>query len=210
MDITALDIFSSSDLTGKLSEIESFIEGKTVKECSAHFQEHNVHGDTLSAARNIKKLAAQIDVKIHALGILLCLPELLEPDEIIESVSLGAGNTGKKFDLKTNLRVAEFKFINWQGGPESIRQNSLFKDFYGLAEDTSERSKYLYVLGTKFPLKFFNSRRSLESVLSKDVSLHKEFRGKYPDLKVVSEYFLPKIDLVEIKDVSSWLKWSEQ
>ncbi|MFZ4860245.1 MAG: hypothetical protein ACOYL3_28125 [Desulfuromonadaceae bacterium] len=121
MDLTALDIFSSSDLTGKLSEIESFIEGKTVEECSAHFQEHNVHGDTLSAARNIKKLAAQIDVKIHALGILLCLPELLEPDEIIENVSLGAGNTGKKFDLKTNLRVAEFKFINWQGGPESIR-----------------------------------------------------------------------------------------
>jgi hypothetical protein len=143
MDITALEIFSGLDLTRKLSQIESSIQVENVESYSAFLNEHNVHINALSVARDIKKLAGQIDVKIHALGILLCLQELLSPGEIIESVSLGAGNTGKKFDLKTSLRVAEFKFINWQGGPESIRQNSLFKDFYGLAEDTSNRSKYL-------------------------------------------------------------------
>jgi hypothetical protein len=43
--------------------------------------------------------------------------------------------TGRSFDLETSYRVAvaEFKFIRWQGGPESIRQNQLFKDFYLLA-----------------------------------------------------------------------------
>jgi hypothetical protein len=59
---------------------------------------------------------------------------ILRPGEVIDCVSLGAGNTGRAFDLETNLRIAEFKFIHWQGGPESIRQNSLFKDFYEMAE----------------------------------------------------------------------------
>jgi hypothetical protein len=62
---------------------------------------------------------------IHALGILLCLPHILRPGEVIDYVSLGAGNTGRAFDLETSLRVAEFKFIHGQGGPGSIRQNSL-------------------------------------------------------------------------------------
>ena len=67
---------------------------------------------------------------------------------MIEYVSLGAGNTGRAFDLETNQRIAEFKFIHWQGGPESIRQNSLFKDFYEMAEYDTRKQKFLYVLGT--------------------------------------------------------------
>lgn len=69
----------------------------------------------------------KVNVVIHALGILLCLPHILEADGTVQYVSLGAGNTGRQFDLETDRRVAEFKFIQWQGGPESIRQNSLFK-----------------------------------------------------------------------------------
>ena len=80
----------------------------------------------------------QINVVIHALGILLCLPHILRPGEVIDYVSLGAGNTGRAFDLETSLRIAEFKFIHWQGGPESIRQNSLFKDFYEMAEHETQ------------------------------------------------------------------------
>jgi len=60
----------------------------------------------LGAAGLIKQLAGQINVVIHALGILLCLPHILRPGEVIEYVSLGAGNTGRAFDLETNLRVA--------------------------------------------------------------------------------------------------------
>jgi hypothetical protein len=82
----------------------------------------------------VKRLAREINVVIHALGILLCLPHILEPEETIEYVSLGAGNTGRAFDLETNKRIAEFKFSRWQGGAEAIRQNSLFKDFYCMAE----------------------------------------------------------------------------
>jgi hypothetical protein len=68
---------------------------------------------------------------------------------VIEYVSLSAGNTKRKFDLEANQRIAEFNFIRWQGGSESIRQNSLFKDFYGLAEQGTQKEKFLYVLGTE-------------------------------------------------------------
>lgn len=202
-----LQIFSGQSLTSKLAKIERSIKEKNVESYSAFLNEHNVHTNALTAARLIKNMAGQIDVKIHALGILLCLPKLLLPNEIIEKVSLGAGNTGKRFDLETNLRVAEFKFIDWKGGAESIRQNSLFKDFYGLAEHDSGKSKYLYVLGEVFPRKFFESTRSLESILSKDVALKKKFRDKYPKLEEVRQYYLlPRSELVKIVDVSSWLE----
>ena len=75
-------------------------------------------------------------------------------------MSLGAGNTGRSFDQETDRRVAAFKFIRWQGGPESIRQNSVFKDFFLLAEHDTVKRRYLYVLGNHYPLKFL--RQPLE------------------------------------------------
>lgn len=203
--VLALQRFSGNDLTWTLSQIESALEGRTVGACTPLLIEHNAQHEALDAAGLIKRLAGQINVVIHALGILLCLPELLNVDERIESVSLGAGNTGKSFDLVTDRRIAEFKFIAWQGGPESIRQNSIFKDFYYLAEDRSPKSKYLYVLGTKHPIKFFTSRRALSSVLSKNVIFSEEFRSKYPDYEVVRDYYMPMRHLVNIEDVSPLL-----
>jgi hypothetical protein len=105
--------------------------------------------EILGAAGLVKQLAAQIDVVVHSLGILLCLPHILRPGEVIDYVSLGAGNTNRDFDLETNQRFAEFKFIRWQGRPESIRQNTLFRDFYKMAERDTPKEKYLYVLGTE-------------------------------------------------------------
>jgi hypothetical protein len=96
-------------------------------------------------------------------------------------VSLGAGNTGKEFDLETNYRIAEFKFIHWRGGPESIRQNQLFKDFYLLSESRSEKRKYLYVIGREHPYDFLSGGRALSSVLSCNVKLLKQFEAKYGD-----------------------------
>lgn len=53
---------------------------------------------------------------MHAAGIMVALPWILESGEIVESLSLGAGNTGRDHDLETNRRIAEFKFIDWRGG----------------------------------------------------------------------------------------------
>lgn len=160
----------------------------------------------LGAAGLVKQLAGQINVVIHALGTLLCLPHILRPGEVIEYVSLGAVNTGRAFDLQTNLRIAEFKFIHWQGGPESIRQNSLFKDFYEMAEHMTSKEKYLYVLGTVHAEKFLNGGRAMSSVLSRNETLRKKFTEKFGDrYRTVHDYYLPRKESVVIQDVSPFV-----
>jgi hypothetical protein len=134
---------------------------------------------TLLAGLEIKRLAGQINVIVHACGILAAVPHILEEDERIESVSLGAGNTGKEFDLTTDRRVAEFKFIAWRGGPEAIRQNSVFKDFLKLLWDKSGRRKQLYLTGVEEAKKFFQGGRALDSVLSRNVRLKADFVARY-------------------------------
>ena len=156
----------------------------------------------MNSALSIKNVAGQINVIIHAAGILNSLPTILEKGEIIESASLGAGNTGKKFDLETNIRVAEFKFIDWKGGSESIRQNGIFKDFYELAEYKTNKKKILYVVDTTYPLKFFNGGRALTSVLSKQPRILNEIIVNYKDqLKIVRDYYALHKNNVDIIDI---------
>ena len=162
--------------------------------------------EVLGAAGVIKQLAGQINVIVHALGILLCLPHILQAGERIEYVSLGAGNTGRAFDLETNLRIAEFKFIHWQGGPESIRQNALFKDFFEMAEHESPKQKCLYVLGTEHAEKFLNGGRALSSVLSRNEKVRKTFTEKFGNQYLtVRDYYLPRKGMVVIQDVSTYV-----
>ena len=167
----------NNTLANIISTFERDLQSKDKSEIEDSLQNLNFDGGIYSAAVEIKKVTSQIDVTIHAWGILSALPSILEPHERIKSLSLGAGNTGKNFDLSTNRRVAEFKFINWRGGPESIRQNGIFKDFYNLVENGDDNLKRcLYVLDTDTPLKFFNSKRSMKSILSRNQKLKTQNR----------------------------------
>ncbi len=76
--------------------------------------------------------------------LLISLPSILNDGERVEAMSLAAGNTGKGFDLETSERIAEFTFIEWKGGPDVIRKNKVFKDFYFLAEADTGKEKELY------------------------------------------------------------------
>jgi hypothetical protein len=204
--ITSLQTFGGSDLTRTLAQIESSLQGVTLDGYAAVLSACGAKSEVLGAAGLLKRLACQINVVIHALGILLCAPHILGPAETIEYVSLGAGNTGRNFDLETNQRIAEFKFIHWQGGPESIRQNALFKDFYEMAEHSTEKQKFLYVLGTEHVDKFFNGGRAISSVLSRHVKLKSEFGQKFGDRYLkVRDYYVPRKDLVTIQDVSPFV-----
>ncbi len=201
-----LQTFRGADLTQTIYQIEKSVKGVSAEKYSEVVSTSGAKAEVLAAAGLVKQLAGQINVVIHALGILLCLPQILRPGEIIEYVSLGAGNTGRAFDLETNLRVAEFKFIHWQGGPESIRQNSLFKDFYQMAEHDTVKKKYLYVLGTQHAEKFFNGQRSLTSVLKGNVTLRNRFHERFGDqYRTVREYYLPRKGFVIIQDVSPFV-----
>ena len=150
----AIQQFEKDSLTDRISVIENKLVDADLSVIQSVYPSLGVTSDLLLSAITFKRTASQINVLIHSIGILLSLPKILEKDEVVISLSLGAGNTGRRFDLETNLRIAEFKFINWQGGAESIRQNSLFKDFWRLAEYEPPKQKYLYVLGKKHPMKF--------------------------------------------------------
>jgi hypothetical protein len=204
--INALQAFGGPDLTSTLAVIERSMHNATVENYSAVVTTCGARSEVLGAAGLIKHLAGQINVVVHALGILLCLPHILEPGEVIDYVSLGAGNTGRAFDLETNKRIAEFKFIHWQDGPEAIRQNSLFKDFYEMAEHPTKRQKFLYVIGTEHGEKFFNGGRAISSVLSRHVKLKTQFAENFGDrYRTVRDYYVPRKDLVVIQDVSPFV-----
>ncbi|WP_421405398.1 hypothetical protein [Agrobacterium fabrum] len=198
--------FTGPDLTQTLARIEGEVRGVVAEGCASFLESAGAGREALAAAAEMKRLAGQINVTIHALGILLCLPHILEPDERVEYVSLGAGNTGRDFDLETNLRVAEFKFNRWRGGAESIRQNSVFKDYLLLAEHLTGKRKHLYLLGTEQAMKFLRGGRALSSVLSRNDKLQKMFSDRFGEtFRTVGDYYAAHADAVRIDDVSPWL-----
>lgn len=205
-DLEIIENFQGESLTESLSLIESRIRGissNTSEEFSLSF---GVNNDLVQSVRAVKKVAGQINVVLHAAGIMNSLPTLLQGGEIVESVSLGAGNTGRKFDLETNFQVAEFKFIDWKGGAETIRQNGLFKDFYNLAEHETSKEKKLYVIGTEYPLKFFTGGRTLASVLSRQPKIMASIRQKYGSgISMAREYYELHKKSVQIIDISEHL-----
>jgi hypothetical protein len=204
--VERLSQFAGENLTQTLARIEREVEGASAASCPDYLSSIGADEDLLAAAGEMKRLSGQINVTIHALGILLCLPHILEPGERVESVSLGAGNTGRKYDLETNMREAEFKFVTWRGTSEAIRQNNIFKDFFLLAESPTPKRKYLYLIGTAEPLKFFNGRRAIASVLSKDEKVRDLFRDRFGEsFAVVRDYFTAFHDRVEIADISPFV-----
>ncbi|MGB7434355.1 MAG: hypothetical protein WBR26_05625 [Candidatus Acidiferrum sp.] len=204
--IHLLQAFRGADLTQTIYQIEKSLKGVSAQNYLAVLTTSGAKAEVLGAAGLIKQLAGQINVVIHALGILLCLPHILGPDEVVDYVSLGAGNTGRPFDLETSRRIAEFKFIHWQGGPESIRQNSLFKDFYEMAEHETDKEKYLYVLGTEHAVRFLNGGRGMSSVLSRNETFRKKFTEKFGDrYRTVRDYYLARKESVVIQDVSPFV-----
>lgn len=98
--------------------------------------------------------------------------------------------------------MAEFKFIAWRGGAESIRQNGLFIDIFRLALTETDRRKVVYLTGLEHPLRFLRGRRALTSVLSKSASAAARFGNAYGDrYVVVSDYWRDVSGTVELVDL---------
>lgn len=202
--IAALERFSgSSGLTSRISDLEADLRGLDGSAVTSLLASGGVEDQTLAGALAVKAMAGQINVVVHALGILLALPAILENGETVEDLSLGAGNTGHSFDLETNRRIAEFKFITWQGGSESIRQNVLFVDLYHLAEAETDKLRELYVTDLVHPLKFLSGGRSMKSILSKHGFVAEEFFARYGDrYRVARDYWIDVKDRVDLVDIS--------
>lgn len=160
--------------------------------------------DVLAASLLVKAASAQIDVVLHAAGIIVALPYLLEPGELIQSVSLGAGNTGKAHDLETDRRVAEFKFIKWQGGSEAVRQNSLLVDLFRLATAQTSKQRELYLTGAEVPMKFLEqSKRDVRSALAFRPGIPEKFDEAYGDVALtVKDYWSSIRSQVKVRDLA--------
>lgn len=204
--VKIVQTFESGSLTNRLSDFEHIFQGLGANKAKELCNTNRLDSSLLTASFEIKKMAGQINVVIHASGILAALPSILVKGEKVEYLSLGAGNTGKQFDLETTHRIAEFKFINWKGGSETIRQNSLFKDFFGLAEADTAKEKCLYVLYIEKPLKFLTGKRKLSSVMSRNIALQRKFTTIYDQkFSVVNEYYEFRKNDVKLVDIASML-----
>jgi hypothetical protein len=201
--VREVEQFKGTSMTKKLAMIEQDFAGKDSSNLAPLYLSAGVHSLLFSSALELKRVASQIDTLIHAVGILVSLPSILKDGEVIQALSLGAGNTGKSYDLETNLRVAEYKFIDWKGGSESVRQDSLFKDFYYLAERDLEKEKYIYVLGTEHVLGFLRGGRKVSTVIKRYSKLRDDFTQKYGDHFVyVRDYYDFRHASVTIEDLS--------
>jgi len=181
--------FRGENLAAGVARFEGLVAGMDRGGLGSFLFQEAVSLELLRAAVLVKRAAAQIDNIVHAAGMLLCLPEILEDSERIEAVSLAAGNTGKPFDLVTDRRIAEFTFIDWKGGSESIRKQKLFKDFYLLAQANTTKRRYLYFLGDKHAPKVFTSATSCKDMLQKYAPLRDAFLEGHDATLCVREYF---------------------
>lgn len=189
--------------TSWIGGVEARLVGATNGQIVAMAEQEGFGRETLDAALLIKRVSGQINMLVHAIGILNALPFILEPGEVIESLSLGAGNTGRRHDVETNLRIAEFKFIEWRGGPEAIRQNGVFADLFNLVTDPVRKRKVLYLVGTAIPMRFLSGGRALSSVMSHNVSLAKRFHEANGDrFRTVGEWYATVRDQVEVVDLA--------
>lgn len=200
--------FSSKDaLTNTISKIENDLSNQSNSYISTYLSNNELDTDVLQSALLLKKSLGQINVIIHALGIVNLLKSILDENEVIEELSIGAGNTNRPFDLITNKRIAEFKFINWSGAQDTIRQNNVFKDYLELELYKTDKKKYLYVLDKGVVLKFFNNKRALNSILSKNETTRRNFYNIYGNqYKTVSEYYSDnkhKVEIIEIRDIDN-------
>lgn len=192
-------------LTSTIADLEQALRHRTRDDACRLAAGRGINDEVMAAALVIKAMAGQINVVVHVAGILVSLPYILEEDEVIEDLSLGAGNTGRLHDLETDRQVAEFKFIEWRGGPESIRQNGLFIDLFNLASAATTKRRVLYVVGKAAPLRFLSNRRALTSVLSKNAAVAERFRDLHGDsFRTVREYYdtvRDRVDIVDLREI---------
>lgn len=147
-------------LTSTIARLERTLDGADARDADAIVGDLAISSDLLHAAVVTRGNLGRINDLIHALGISLMLPVILEDGETITNrPSLAAGNDpSRPYDLETDRRVAEFKFSVWTGR-DAMRKRNTFKDYVHLAADESGRRPVLYVLGAR-PFRFLRTTRS--------------------------------------------------
>ena len=153
-----LDAFMAANgLTRTLTALEASLNGANGKQAMQIAADSGFNEDLVDSAMVVRERVGMLDTLIHAAVITQVLPKILEEGEtLVMRPSLGAGNDpSRRFDLETNLRVAEFKLSSWKGR-DSQRQRGLFADVVGLSLDGTGRRREMYVVGA-LPVNFLTT-----------------------------------------------------
>ena len=201
-----VESFRQPQLRSKVAQIEGALAGANSARARDLLGQFSVTHDLLLAAASVKRASAQIDVVIHVIGILVCLPRLLADAEKVEAVSLGAGNSGGDFDLETDRRVAEFKFIAWQGGGDAVRKKTLFEDCVKLALYSGTKDRYIYLLDLPIAQAFLKGTSSTSRILDRNARLFRSFTDRfgsqYPTVGAFWARFSESISLVDLTTIA--------
>lgn len=190
-------------LTAVISQLERDLDGEGAPGASAIVQRAGLTPQLLAASVVTRDNFGRLNDLIHALGISLALPHLLDDGErIANRPSLAAGNDpSRPYDLETDRRVAEFKFSVWTGR-DAMRKRQTFKDFVHLAADRSGRHTYLYVLGQR-PIRFLRSTKSsAEWGLDRSPATRELFQSRFGDLSVPISTFVAAHERVKVVDLA--------
>ncbi|MEA5359302.1 hypothetical protein VA596_07125 [Amycolatopsis sp., V23-08] len=158
--IELLRFFGDEDLSSRVLRLEDRLEGADRDTVDDRVAPEGMTDGLLQAALLVRQHAGRINDLIHAAMIVRALPKVLEPGErVAVRPSLAAGNDpSRKFDLETNLRVAEFKAGQWKGR-DAMRKRGLVADLVGLVLGRGDRRAELYVLG-HLPIEFLRTSNS--------------------------------------------------
>ncbi|MCH7588826.1 MAG: hypothetical protein IIC78_12460 [Chloroflexi bacterium] len=204
-DIQRVREFRGVSLTRTLAGIEADLLGCYKNDVAGAAEHLSVDSELLLAAAGVKDASAQIDVVIHAVGILYSLPYLLVKSEFIEAISLGAGNAAGEHDLITSRRLAEFKFIRWRTKGNAVREKSVFEDFVKLVMADTTKDKYLYLLDGSKTSKFLSGKSSTVRLLDRSLKLTERYKRRYQNrFPTVGDFyreFANEISMVDLPDV---------
>jgi len=198
---------SGRPLTDVIAELEYALDGTRPGQAAPLVADAGIDAHLLAATVAVRAGVGRLNDLIHASGIALALPHLLDASEtVVNRPSLAAGNDpSRPFDLETDQRICEFKFSRWTGA-DAMRKRGVFKDFVELAADTSGRQGYLYVLGDR-PGRFLRKTASNAGWgLDRAPSTRQLFADRFGALTTpISSFVAKQADRVRIVDLEQTL-----
>jgi hypothetical protein len=198
-----------------IADIETKLMGADKKRAITVVTECGSSPQRLDGVLELKSIASPgdayihgpADVYVHAHAVILALPSLLEPGEVVVASSLGAGSTGRCCDLVTNRRLAKFKLARREDQSTESRQFHLLVAVFSLAEDPSPvQRRELYVLDASRPRQFLTTSPRLvgEILTPRAVASAEWLRDAYEDNKgrTVAAYWANLKGRVALRNIS--------
>ena len=168
----------------RIAALEIDLAGKKRDTAAAIVAAHGLTPATFSASLLVREELGKLSDLIHATGIALALPHLLEPSEVLKTPSLAAGNDpGRLYDIETNVRAAEFKFARWTNGGNGGREKDLFNDVVLLAQAPKSLRAEVYVRGPR-PARFLAGRASARKQLKRSQAVLAVFDAQVGDPEI--------------------------